>query len=295
VTSPAASRTRLGGSVGGSVGEPLVGDAAAPGEESRHGPVAQLLIAWSPLSAILLAYWLAQWVTAPLGVGDAADANRLGASLHVLGPARADEALLGAVPTVWLQERLVDGSAHWYDVAAALVYVTHFVTIPLITAVAWFRLRDRFGEWLTAVLSMSLLGIAGYLAYPAAPPWLAAQRGDIGAVERISHLGWEGLGLDAVGRLVELGQAGSNPVAAMPSLHAAAALLAALFLWPSVSRVARVLLAAYALAMALTLVYTGEHYVVDVLAGWLVAILGVAASRLVRRRSGAAAEPEDTR
>ncbi|MCP3421279.1 phosphatase PAP2 family protein [Nocardioides pinisoli] len=256
--------------------------ATAP-QESRHGPIAQLLIAWSPLSAILVAYWVAQWITAPLGTGDGAATNRLGARLHVLGPARADEALLGTVPSVRLQARLVDGSPHWYDVVAALVYVTHFVTIPLITAIVWFRLRARFGEWLTAVLAMTLLGIVGYLAYPAAPPWLAAQRGDIGALDRISHLGWEGLGLDAVGRLVQLGQSGSNPVAAMPSLHAGAALLAALFLWPSVSRVSRVLLAAYALAMALTLVYTGEHYVVDVLAGWSVAVVGVSVALLLGR------------
>ena len=60
----------------------------------------------------------------------------------------------------------------------------------------------------------------------------------------------------------------------MPSLHAGAALLVALFLWPSVSRVVRAALVAYAVAMALTLVYTGEHYVVDILAGWAVAALG---------------------
>lgn len=257
---------------------------AAVGPESRHGPVAQLLIAWSPLSAILVSYWVAQWITAPLGVGDGADTNRLGAGLHVLGPARGDEAIFGVVPSEWLQERLVGGSPQWYDALAALVYVTHFVTIPLITAAVWFRVRDRFAEWLTAVLTMSLVGIAGYLAYPAAPPWLAAERGDIGAVDRISVLGWDVLGLDPVGRLVELGQVGSNPVAAMPSLHAGAAFLAAAFLWPSVSRVVRGLLVAYALAMALTLVYTGEHYVVDVLAGWLVAALGALAAREVGRR-----------
>ena len=257
---------------------------------SRHGPVAQLLIAWSPLSAILLAYWVAQWITAPLGLGDGSGTNRLGAGLHVLGPARADEMLFGTVPSGWLQERLVDGSPDWYDAMAALVYVTHFVTIPLITAVVWFRVRERFVEWLTAVLTMSLVGIAGYLAYPAAPPWLAAERGEIDAVDRISVLGWEVLGLDPVGRLVELGQAGSNPVAAMPSLHAGAAFLAAAFLWPSVSHLMRGLLAAYALAMALTLVYTGEHYVVDVLAGWLVAALGVAAARPIGHRLLAQAE-----
>ena len=65
--------------------------AAAVGPESRHGPVAQLLIAWSPLSVILVAYWVAQWITAPLGVGDGADTNRLGAGLHVLGPARRSQ------------------------------------------------------------------------------------------------------------------------------------------------------------------------------------------------------------
>ncbi|WP_374457841.1 phosphatase PAP2 family protein [Nocardioides sp.] len=260
---------------------PLAQDHDPDHRETRHGPVAQLLIAWSPLSTILVAYWVAQWVTAPLGTGDGAATNRLGAPLHVLAPARADETIFGTVPTVWLQARLVDGAPHWYDAVAALVYVTHFVSIPLLTAVAWFRLRDRFREWVAAVLTMTLVGIAGYLAYPAAPPWLAAQQGSIGAVSRISGLGWEWLHLDVVARLTELGQDGSNPVAAMPSLHAGAALLVALFLWPSVSRVARLLLVAYALAMAVTLVHTGEHYVVDVLAGWLVAVLGVAAGRAV--------------
>ena len=255
--------------------------AEARDSGTRHGPIAQLLIAWSPLSTILVAYWVAQWVTAPLGTGDGAATNRLGAALHVLGPARVDETLFGSVPTVWLQARLLDGTPHWYDAVAALVYVTHFVTIPLLTAVAWFRLRDRFREWVAAVLTMTLVGIVGYVAYPAAPPWLAAERGAIGDVRRVSDLGWDWLHLDVVARLTELGQSGSNPVAAMPSLHAGAALLVVLFLWPSVPRLARLLLAAYALAMALTLVYTGEHYVADVLAGWLVAAAGVAAGRAV--------------
>ena len=258
----------------------------APPEErqtSRHGPVAQLLIAWSPLSAILVAYWVAQWITAPLGVGDGADTNRLGFGLHVLGPARADASLFGAVPSVWLQERLVDGSPHWYDAVAALVYVTHFVSIPLVVALAWFWLRDRFAECLVAVLTLSLVGITVYVVYPAAPPWLASELGDVGAVDRISSLGWEWLHVEAVARLTDLGQQGSNPVAAMPSLHAGAALLVALFLWPSVGAVVRTALLGYALAMGVVLVYTGEHYVVDVAAGWLTASVAAAAGTAVRR------------
>ena len=270
-------------------------ERAAAGQTSRHGPIAQLLIAWSPLSAILVAYGVAQWITAPLGLGDGADVNRVGAPLHIAGPARADERLFGTVPTVWLQERLVDGSAHWYDAVAALVYVTHFVSIPVLTAIVWFCLRERFREWLVAALSFALVGITGYVLYPAAPPWLASERDDIGAVDRISHLGWEWLHLDPIARLTEVGQQGSNPVAAMPSLHAGAALLLALFLWPSVAVTARTVLIGYAFAMALTLVYTGEHYVVDVLAGWAVAGLAVLAAALARRASRGPTDPDPSR
>ncbi len=248
---------------------------AAAARESRHGPIAQLLIAWSPLSAILVIYGAAAWVSAPLSgqASAAAGTNRLGFGLHVAGPADADRALFGVVPSVWLQEHLVDGSARWYDAAAALVYVTHFVSIPLVTAVVWFALRDRFKAWLGAVLTLTALGVVGYVVYPAAPPWLASDWGEVGAVERISTIGWSALHLDAVGRLTDLAQGGSNPVAAMPSLHAGVALLVALFLWPSVSKLWRVALLAYAVAMAVTLVYTGEHYVIDVLIGWLLAVV----------------------
>ena len=68
-------------------------------------------------------------------------------------------------------------------------------------------------------------------------------------------------------------------------------MLVALFLWPSVSRSVRVALAAYAVAMALTLVHTGEHYVVDVLAGWAVAALAVVVARAVALRHSSPRDP----
>ena len=61
----------------------------------------------------------------------------------------------------------------------------------------------------------------------------------------------------------------ANPYAAIPSLHAGWSLLVVITLWPFVSRAWRPLLVAYPLAMGLTLVYTGEHYVIDILLGWL--------------------------
>ena len=255
---------------------------------SRHGPIAQLLIAWAPLSLILGAYAVAQWVNAPLEGGHGARSNRLGFDLHVTEPAHLDQAVFGTVPSIWLQQHLVNGTPHWYDGAAALVYVTHFISIPLVTALVWFRLRHRFRAWLGTVLTFTAIGVTGYVVYPAAPPWLASQRGDIGTVHRISVLGWDYLHVDPVGWLTAFAQDRSNPVAAMPSLHAGCALLVALFFWPTARSLGRAVLLAYALLMALTLVYTGEHYVVDAVAGWLTAaaalVLVAAAQRLARRR-----------
>ena len=253
----------------------------------RHGPVAQLLIALSPLSVILLAYGAAQWVNAPIEVADVhAHVNRWGFPLHVGAPAGTDRSVFGAVPSVWLQARLLDGSAHWYDAVAAVVYATHFVAIPLVTGLVWFRFRDRFTAWIAAVVSFTTLGVGGYVVYPAAPPWLASDQGVIGTVHRTSLLGWDALHLTFVAHLLGTGQHDGNPVAAMPSLHAGAALLVALFLWPFASWLWRTLLVVYVSLMAFTLVYTGEHYVVDVVAGWVAAGAAVAVGAVIRARSG---------
>jgi membrane-associated phospholipid phosphatase len=84
------------------------------------------------------------------------------------------------------------------------------------------------------------------------------------------------LGGETVNTAVEKGAAYSNPVAAMPSLHAAIPMMLALLFWSRARWWLRTLLLTYALAMAVTLVYTGEHYVVDVLLGWVYAAGSVA-------------------
>jgi hypothetical protein len=75
-------------------------------------------------------------------------------------------------------------------------------------------------------------------------------------------------GLDSTGPLFDQGQALANPVAAMPSLHAAFSLFLAVFFFPRVPRRWRPLLFAYPLAMMFTVLYCAEHYLVDVVAGW---------------------------
>lgn len=273
-----------------SIGSPMAGDARRPQTSvqapSRHGPIAQLLIALSPLSLILIVYAVAGWVTGPLA-SDLGGTNRLGLALNVTGPPAVDRALFGVIPTVWIQQRLVDGSVHWYDVLAAVVYASHFVAIPLLTAIMWFRWRRRFAGWIAAVITFAVLGVAGYVLYPAAPPWMAAELGVIDEVRRISDIGWSGLNLDVISRGTVSAQGVSNPVAAMPSLHAGSSLLVTLAAWSRLGAIGRVCLSTYVVAMAAALVYTGEHYVVDVLAGWVAAGIAIAlATAIAPRRHG---------
>jgi membrane-associated phospholipid phosphatase len=95
-----------------------------------------------------------------------------------------------------------------------------------------------------------------------------------------------------VNTAVEKGAAYSNPVAAMPSLHAAIPMMLALFFWSRARWWLRAVLASYVLAMAVTLVYTGEHYVIDELLGWAYAALSVTAVHAFwRARSAPAPAP----
>ena len=87
---------------------------------------------------------------------------------------------------------------------------------------------------------------------------------------------WQHLPFTNAGAVFEHGTGYANDVAAMPSLHAAFALLFTLCLWRLVPRYVRPLLAVYPAAMALALVYSGEHYVVDCIAGWVYAVAAFA-------------------
>jgi membrane-associated phospholipid phosphatase len=95
---------------------------------------------------------------------------------------------------------------------------------------------------------------------------------------------WSHLGVHQAAALFTGGNRFDNNIAAMPSLHAAYPMLICLFFWSRANRWFRALLVAYVLAMAFTLVYAGEHFVLDELVGWTYAIVVfVVGSRLLHR------------
>ena len=77
------------------------------------------------------------------------------------------------------------------------------------------------------------------------------------------------MGLSTVSKVFDRGKEITNPVAALPSLHAAFSLLVVVFFFPMMPKWLRIVSLALPLSMAFTLVYFGEHYVADILLGWI--------------------------
>jgi hypothetical protein len=207
------------------------------------------------------------------------------APTHFLPQADVDAWLFGGtVPTVWLQQHLHQpGHVQWFEVAAFLVYVSHFFITPLLAAALWLRDRWRFRRFAASLALLTLLGCITFVAFPAAPPWMASEHGLIEPSTRLIPQLWTWIGVGASDGLVGTGYRYANDVAAVPSLHAALALLVAMSVWPR-RWWARALVAAYPLAMAFAIVYTGEHYVADVLLGWLYAVASFLAIRSLAAR-----------
>jgi membrane-associated phospholipid phosphatase len=161
------------------------------------------------------------------------------------------------------------GHPHAWDYVAIVVYLTYFVVPIAVAAVLWYRAPTLFRRYVTLWIGLSFAALVTYALYPAVPPWLASRQGLLPHVVRIAPKLTRALGAD-LSRVMG-SQHYVNKVAAVPSLHAATALLIAMIFWSHTVRW-RWLLVLYPLAMAVSLVYLGEHYVSDILLGWLYAV-----------------------
>jgi membrane-associated phospholipid phosphatase len=220
---------------------------------------------WWPFLLALVAYFYSR-----------ALADNLHRAVSVVMPIDADRWLFGGeLPTAFLQAQwcgnpcLETSDPRWYDAVLTTVYASHFLTGLTIAAVLWVRNRVEWVRWMRRLLAISFAALAVYIVYPMAPPWWAADHGYLAVdVPRLTGRGWEDLGIHRLNLL--LGGA-SNKVAAMPSLHAGIAALVAVYAVQRLRSPWRWALLAYPVAMGVALVYNGEHYVIDILAGWLLA------------------------
>jgi hypothetical protein len=193
--------------------------------------------------------------------------ERLRSRLRSRYPIVADRLIgLGALPNSRLQRgvaRLPQAGtinrvltwAHWL----------WFFEPYLALAVILVRHPERFPRAARQMAAVFDLGCAVYFALPTAPPWWASEQGLTGEeVRRIMVEVGEDTWGSAWPKMYDA--LGGNPWAAMPSLHFATSVTAALAL-SEAGKIEGALGWAYAGTLGFALVYLGEHYVTDLLAG----------------------------
>lgn len=175
----------------------------------------------------------------------------------------------GQLPTIWLQDRLWNGQVQWYDFALYVPYMLHFV-LPFVLAVVIWKIKEKeYWHYATAFLAVSFAGFVTFLLFPAAPPWMASDLGYIEPIERISSHVWALLGIHDFPSVYN--NISPNPVAAVPSLHAAYATLFAIFAVVLFKTKWRFLALVYPACIYFGTVYQGEHYLIDEILGALYA------------------------
>jgi len=181
----------------------------------------------------------------------------------------AEQMLFGAVPSLTLQRLLfADGQVGTMERALVAVHASHFVAFLGFALLVWLIRTEWFPRLVLSFILVMGLGIAGYLIIPTVPPWMASEQFQV--LPDIVHISSRvyNVSLPTVSRTFDL-----NPIAAMPSLHAAFPVLLTLLSFRLFGKWGLLMLA-YCMSVVFAIVYMGEHYVVDVLAGAALSLLG---------------------
>lgn len=179
----------------------------------------------------------------------------------------AERALLGgAVMPVLLQDLWHRPGPAWFEGLLVLVHASHFVFFLTLGLAVWLLRHDEFRRYCVAMLLVMYGGLLVYLLVPTVPPWMAAA--DYEVIPPVHRIGMRLYNTSVPTLTAALA---TNPVAAMPSLHAAFPAVGTLialrvFGWRAAWTIA------YTLLSAVSVMYLGEHYLVDVIAGWLLGV-----------------------
>jgi len=210
------------------------------------------------------------------------DPEALRRRLRIRYPIVADRLIgLGTLPNVRLQRALsVPGRVTRLDRFLSVIHWVWFMQPHLALLFVQTRHLERFPSAARQLAATYDLGCAVYFAVPTAPPWWASEQGYTATpVEHLAAEAAEREGPQVRRIMVDAGEQvwrraweplydsfNSNPWAAMPSLHFATSLMAAIHLAES-GRIPGALGWGYAGTLGFALVYLGEHYVTDLVAG----------------------------
>ncbi len=184
------------------------------------------------------------------------------------------ESHLGGLYELDLQRWALDAGRGFVHLATWTYWLSQFGVLSAGLLWVYLRRDHAYLRLRNTLFAVNTLGLIGFVTMPTAPPRLLPGRG---AVDTLA-----GSALSFHSGLVELL---ANPYAAMPSLHAADALVIAVALASVVrSAVLRVLALLWPLWVWFCLLATGNHFWLDVVAGAGLGALGTAAASILARR-----------
>jgi membrane-associated phospholipid phosphatase len=200
--------------------------------------------------------------------------DHLGMPYQVQAPRNIDRFLfLGTDPNVWMQAHFYHADdITWYDNVASTVYYTHF-TVPVIAlAVLWATSRVQFTRFLKRFASVLGVACLMFVLLPTVPPWMASSPKFhyrlFRPLARHTGRGFSDLGFHGFVKGWQKALDWGNAVAAMPSLHTAFATFVPAFFLPMIKPLwGKVLVMTFPVIMLASLVYFGEHWVIDGLVG----------------------------
>jgi membrane-associated phospholipid phosphatase len=174
-----------------------------------------------------------------------------------------------------LWELSLQSFVHSSDLLLTLTSWTYwqsqFTVLALVMLWVYLRRNESFKRLRNTVILANLIGLVGYVLVPTAPPRMFP---DLGFVDSLSQF--------SISHESGIIQWGSNPYAAMPSLHAADSLIVGVALAFLVRPLwLKVLCLLWPAWVWFAVMATGNHFWLDILAGIVVA--GVAAAVVNRR------------
>lgn len=186
-------------------------------------------------------------------------------------PLNLEKALFGAPLAVYFQS-----ASNWlFNFLFSIVYSLHPTYLVLLLFYLLIRRREIYKHALGSIVVSSAIAIILYIVWPVAPPWIA-----VPGITRIPNRVFRLLGID---KTID-----PNAYAAMPSMHVAYSYFFAYYsiiLRDGFNKRLLVLFGRSIVAlMPLAVIYTGNHYLLDVLAGLGVAILSIIVVNRVYRR-----------
>lgn len=170
-----------------------------------------------------------------------------------------DQWLFGVQPCVWAQRFIHP----WLTEIFSFCYMIFFLFAPAVASVLLLQKKKReFRETIVTVILCFYCGYVLYVIFPAAPPRLA--------LKHLFYVGFDGTLLANVADKV-INVLPRDSRCAFPSLHAAVTLLSLLFAW-KYTRLTFWIVLPFGIGLILATIYLRHHYVIDLIAGWALAI-----------------------